>query len=351
MLWVDTYKPKTLDAMTFHKDLSNNLKKMAMSENIPHILFYGPSGAGKKTRISAFIREIYGSGTEKIRLEHKEFKNNSGKTIEITTLASNYHIELNPSDAGLNDCLVIQEVIKEIAQFKQIDANAKHSFKIVVLNEVDNLSRNAQAALRRTMEKYTSSCRLILCCENPGRVIDPVKSRCLNIRLSAPSNQEVVNVLNEVSRYERVTLPPVLATRIAQASHRNIRRAILTLETLSKVRNPLDNNMDIPLMDWEQYILTMATEIVQEQSPQCLLKQREKLYDLLGNCIPANIIIKQLMKELLKKCGDEDLKVDAVYWAAYYDHRLREANKEIIHIEAFIAKFMALYKAFLMTLY
>lgn len=116
-------------------------------------------------------------------------------------MASNYHIELNPSDVGIYDYIVVQEVIKEIAQYRQLDASAKHPFKgihffaslqlVVVLNEVDNLSRNAQAGLRRTMEKYTGSCRLILCCENSGRIIPPIRSRCLCIRIAAPTPLDV----------------------------------------------------------------------------------------------------------------------------------------------------------------
>ena len=68
-----------------------------------------------------------------------------------------------------------------------------YSSKVVVLNEVDSLSRNAQAGLRRTMEKYTGSCRLILCCENSGRIIPPIRSRCLCIRIAAPTPLEVLN--------------------------------------------------------------------------------------------------------------------------------------------------------------
>lgn len=68
-----------------------------------------------------------------------------------------------------------------------------HSSKVVVLNEVDSLSRNAQAGLRRTMEKYTGSCRLILCCENSGRIIPPIRSRCLCIRIAAPTPLEVLS--------------------------------------------------------------------------------------------------------------------------------------------------------------
>lgn len=169
----------------------------------------------------ALLRAMFGNGVEKViesirfdmqlRVEKREFKvitsmksdsqTPSQKTVEITAVASNYHIELNPSDVGLYDYVVVQEIIKEIAQYKQLDASAKHPYKgircieyvsvVVVLNEVDNLSRNAQAGLRRTMEKYTGSCRLILCCENSGRIIPPIRSRCLCIRVAAPTPLEV----------------------------------------------------------------------------------------------------------------------------------------------------------------
>ena len=117
-------------------------------------------------------------------------------------MASNYHIELNPSDVGLYDYVVVQEIIKEIAQNKQLDVSAKHPFKgwsarsssavVVLLSEADSLARNAQAGLRRTMEKYSSNCRLVLCCENVSRIIAPIRSRCLCVRVSAPTPLEVI---------------------------------------------------------------------------------------------------------------------------------------------------------------
>ena len=99
---------------------------------MPHFLFYGPAGSGKKTRIMALLRAVYGPGVEKLRLESRTFvKKNASKTkVEIQTIASNFHIELNPSDAGNNDCLVVQEFIKEVAGHSTLDSTAtKKGFK------------------------------------------------------------------------------------------------------------------------------------------------------------------------------------------------------------------------------
>ena len=88
-----------------------------------------------------------------LKLEHRSFKTPSKKTFDVTTVASNFHIELNPGDVGNADRYLVQEVIKEIAQYHPLDPGASKGFKVVLLTETDRLTKDAQAALRRTMEK------------------------------------------------------------------------------------------------------------------------------------------------------------------------------------------------------
>ena len=126
-LWVDKHRPATLQKLTLHEEVTAKLLALSRSDELPHLLVYGPPGAGKKTRVMALLREIYGSGVEKIKMEHRSFKPNPNKTIEITTLGSNFHIECNPSDAGNNDRFVIQEVIKEIASHTVVHATGGSS--------------------------------------------------------------------------------------------------------------------------------------------------------------------------------------------------------------------------------
>lgn len=82
----------------------------------------------------------------------------------------------------------------------------------------------------QTLHRYSGNCRLILCCQSPSKVIDPVRSRCLGIRVAAPTHEEVVAVLNKVAVKERVQLPPEFATTVAKQARRNMRRALLMLE-------------------------------------------------------------------------------------------------------------------------
>jgi replication factor C subunit 3/5 len=112
----------------------------------------------------------------------------------------------------------------------------------------------------------------------------------------------------------------------------------------------LTKDLPVQKTDWELYIAQLATEIVKEQSPQRLSAAREKLYELLVNCIPATIILKTLAKELMKNL-DDTLKREVIEWAAFYEHRVALGSKEIFHLEAFVAKFMAIYKHYLNDLF
>ena len=328
--------------MDYHKDQATQLSRLAASGDLPHLLFYGPSGAGKKTRVMALLRAIFGAGVEKVKLEHRTFSAPSGKAIEVTTVASNYHIEVNPGDAGMYDRYVVQELIKEMAAYAPLTAVEGKAFKVVLLSEVDRLSKEAQAALRRTMEKYSASCRLILVASSPSKVIEPVRSRCLGIRVPAPTQQEIMAVLTATCTKEGLVLPLPVAAKVAAQSSRNLRRALLMLEAAKVQGYPFNPAAPVAQMDWERYCVMLAADILREQSPRQLLVCRGKVYDLLVNCIPADVLIKRTLAGLLEKlvggAAHEGIKHELARWAAVYEHRLQMGNKELFHIEAFIVR-------------
>lgn len=96
-------------------------------------------------------------------------------------------MEITPSDNEFDDRHIIQKVVKDIASTTEINQKAHKKFKILVINEADRLSKEAQGSLRRTMEKYMGACRMILVCQHVHKLIAPIRSRCLNIRVPAPS--------------------------------------------------------------------------------------------------------------------------------------------------------------------
>ncbi|GLB40259.1 putative P-loop containing nucleoside triphosphate hydrolase protein [Lyophyllum shimeji] len=344
-LWVDQFRPRTLDSLHYHHGLSARLKSLASSGDFPHILFYGPSGAGKKTRITCTLRELFGPGVEKLKIDQRIFLSPSKRKLEINIVQSNFHIEITPSDAGNYDRVVIQELLKEIAQTQQVDLNAKQRFKAVVINEADSLSRDAQAALRRTMEKYMSNMRIILCANSTSKLIAPIKSRCLLMRVAAPNPQEMEEVLNYVAKRAPFTLPPEAAKKIIDDSGGNLRKAILVLEALKMQSPDLSGPLAIAKPDWETYCYKVADLIVSEQSPARVMEVRAKFYELLSHCIPPTVILKTVAERVVEKV-DESLKADIMHWAAFYEVRMRLGSKKIYHLEAWVVKVMSLYKHF-----
>ncbi|CAH7676501.1 replication factor C subunit 3/5 [Phakopsora pachyrhizi] len=355
-LLVDKYRPRRLDELDFHKDLTEKLRSLTKTSDFPHCLFYGPSGAGKKTRISATLNELFGVGVQKLRIEQKVFLTPSRRRLDVQIIQSNYHLELTPSDVGQWDRSIVQEVLKEVGQSAQLDGSAAQKFKVVVIHGADELSLDAQAALRRTMEKHTSTMRLILCANSTSKIIGPIRSRCLLLRVGAPSPKEIVKVLDSVcAKASFITgLPEETADSIAKASNGNLRKALLTLDVIraqdETFSEPIKSPDKIPRPDWELYVDKLANLISKEQSPEKLLEARGMLYELLVHLIPPSTLIVQLTRSLIMRV-DDDLRADLVYWSAWYEHRLRLGNKPIFHLEAFVAKIMSIYKNYSMGLH
>ncbi|CAE6425067.1 unnamed protein product [Rhizoctonia solani] len=342
---IERYRPRTLDDLNYHADLSKRLRSLAGSGDFPHMLFYGPSGAGKKTRIGCTLRELFGPGVEKLKLDQRVFLTPSKRKLDLNVVQSNYHIEITPSDVGMYDRVVISEILKEIAQTQQVDLNAKQRFKVVIINEADSLSRDAQAALRRTMERYMSNLRIIMCANGTSKLIAPIKSRCLLVRVAAPNETEMELALRTVAKRERFDIPDEAAAKIIQDSKGNLRRAILVLEAMKMQSPDLNATTQITKPDWETYCYKVADLILQEQSPQRVMDIRAKLYELLSHCIPPTVIMKTIAERLLEVV-DDAIKPDIIHWAAVYELRMRQGSKKIYHLEAWVIKVMSIYKHF-----
>ena len=230
------------------------------------------------------------------------------KTVEVTALTSPYHTEMNLSELGSYDRAVVMTTLKEIAQSAPIvrageggvgggerekqqggmlspSLSSPPRFRVLVLHEVDRMTRPAQQALRRTMEKCVTTCRLVLVAESTGRLIAPIRSRCLEIRVPCPQVAQISLLLDTVLKKEgeaSAGLTTELREEILQLANGNVRRSLLLLESAWK------NNRKIHMPTWQTTVRDIATCIVREQTPKKLHEVRGMFYDLLGSCIPRD---------------------------------------------------------------
>ncbi|KIH59905.1 hypothetical protein ANCDUO_09852 [Ancylostoma duodenale] len=208
--------------------------------------------------------------------------------------------------------------------------------------EADQLTRDAQHALRRTMEKYTMSCRLILCSESLSRIIEPLRSRCMVVRVAAPTDEEIRDVCMSVAEKVRLTVPDPVLEQIVTKSRGNLRRALLSMEAVKRKGVPIKDNEQVPEPEWEIYLRETADMMIKKQSNETVLAVRERLYELLSRCIQPKVIFAYLLHYLIKRCPPSAI-LETVEMAALYEHRLTRGQKAIIHLEAFVVAFMDIY--------
>lgn len=342
-LFCDKYKPASLATVDYHQSQATQLRNLIGAGDFPNLFIFGPSGAGKRTRIDLLLKEIYGSGAEKIHIQNESFETPSKRKVEIKTINSNYHIEVNPSEVGIYDKVVIQALIKNTASSALLH-NFSQTFKTIVISNADRLTKDAQHALRRTMEENLASCRLILCAESSSRIIAPIKSRCLLIRVASPKYDEIAKILMTVGAKEKCDafLTDKVAQQIAAESGRNLRRALLMLETM-KTNHVLNGKCNTVLPGWIMFVKRCAKMITEAQSIEQLLKLRAAFYELEAHLIPPELIFRTMVTELLKY-GDIRTKNSLIELAACYEHKMRIGSKMIYHFEAFVAKFMVIFK-------
>ncbi|KIK97081.1 hypothetical protein PAXRUDRAFT_137031 [Paxillus rubicundulus Ve08.2h10] len=216
--WVEKYRPKTIDDISAQEHTVAVLRKALSSTNLPHMLFYGPPGTGKTSTILALSRQLFGPDNFRERV-----------------------LELNASDErGIS---IVREKIKGFArqtpraQKSASDGNSYPCppYKIVILDEADSMTQDAQGALRRIMETYARITRFCLVCNYVTRIIEPLASRCSKFRFTPLDSSSTSSRLMHIAAAERVDISPEVVGTLIDTSNGDLRRSITYLQSASRL--------------------------------------------------------------------------------------------------------------------
>ncbi|EPS74155.1 hypothetical protein M569_00596, partial [Genlisea aurea] len=203
--WVEKYRPQSLDDVAAHRDIVETIDRLASGNRLPHLLLYGPPGTGKTSTILALARKLYGNQLH------------------------NMVLELNASDDRGID--VVRQQIQDFASTQSISFGAKFGVKLVLLDEADAMTKDAQFALRRVIEKYTKSTRFAMICNNVNKIIPALQSRCTRFRFAPLEAFHVSQRLKHVIDAEGLDVPEDGLRAVVQLSNGDMRKALNILQS------------------------------------------------------------------------------------------------------------------------
>lgn len=329
--WVYSTDPKK---SFFHKPIFSKLKSISDDDSMPHIIFYGNKGTGKKTMINIFLEMIFDESIYKLN-ESKYIVYSSGNNEnEVLIKQSDHHIIIEPNNTNF-DRHLIQEIVKEYAKKMPLHIFEKNKmFKVVQINNLDNLSYYAQTSLRRTVEKYSKTCRFVMWCYSLSKVIEPLRSRCLCIHVPTQTDENLVKWLYNVVMLEKIRIKPHLISDIIDQSNGNLKSILWKLD-LYKHCKKINNSYDVELN-----LLINEIMLSSNGKPINVPQIREYIYKLYITNVSSNIIIKDILKQLLVINNNIDsTKIsNIINYASEFEYRLSKKRRDILHIEAFIIK-------------
>jgi len=307
-IWTEKYRPKRLEEVVGQNEVVSRLRSIVKSGSIPHFLFAGPAGTGKTTCALALAREVFGED---------DWKNNSQ--------------ELNASDER-----GIQIVRTKIKSFARAAPLGGADFKIIFLDEADSLTQDAQAALRRTMEKYSSTCRFILSCNYSSRIIPPIQSRCSVLRFPPLRDDDIRRYIDMVCEKEGLNLTIDGFESLLYIGKGDLRKIMNVLQVAASYSRDItsDNLYETASAAKPEDI----TELLELPLGGDFKAGRDKLeYLLTEGGLSGEDILSQMHRELFNLDIREDLRVRLMSIIGEIDFRLVEGADERIQLETLLA--------------
>ncbi len=305
--WTEKYRPKTLDEVAGQKLVVERLKAYAKSKNMPNLLFAGSPGIGKTTATIALAHDLFGDDYQ-------------GSILE-----------LNASDERGID--VVRGKIKDFARTIPL---SDVPFKIIFLDEADALTSDAQHAMRRTMEIYSSATRFILSCNYSSKVIEPIQSRCAVFRFRHLQKEDITSMLEHIAKAEKLHIEKEALDALVYVSEGDMRKAINALQGASMVAKKITPDIiyKTSSLARPQEIGEMLTLALDGK----FLEAREKLDSLMIEYgMGGEEVMLQIYREVTRLDIPDRTKMMLVDRIGEYNFRLAEGANERLQLEALIA--------------
>jgi replication factor C subunit 3/5 len=322
----------------FHKDIFKKLEKISKDDSLPHIIFYGNPGTGKKTLINIFLEMIFDNSIYKLDDSKYTIMSSGNNESEVIIKQSDHHIIIEPNNTNF-DRYLIQEIVKEYAKKYPLCIFEKsRKFKAVQINYLDNLSYYAQTSLRRTIEKYSKTCRFIMWCYSLSKVIEPLRSRCLCIHIPTQTDEQLYKWMYNICCLEKIKIKSNIINSILSKSNGNLKSILWKLD-LYRYNNKIYNSYEEGINRIISEIINIKNnKIIDPLFPINIPKIREYIYKMYVTNISLNIIIKDILKSILfhnKDITKQQIN-DIIDSASEFEYRLSKKRRDIIHLEAFV---------------
>lgn len=309
-IWTEKYRPQKFEEVVGQEEVIKKVQSLTKSLNIPHLLFAGPAGTGKSTLALIIVRELFG-------VHWKE----------------NY-LELNASDERGID--IVRQKVKDFARTKAL---GNVPFKVIFLDEADALTKEAQQALRRTMENYTSTCRFVMSCNYSSKIIDPIQSRCAVFRFKLLEKKDIEKRVKIIAEKEKLEITEETIEALYETSEGDCRKVINLLQASASISQTITSELINTLMSSAK---PADIKIVLEYALSGdFIKAKEKLLDImLRESISGTDVIKSIQKEVWNLQIDNELKVRLTEKTGEIEFRLVEGSDEFVQLEALLASFV-----------
>jgi len=309
-VWAEKYRPRTLADVIDQKHAVERIKAFVAAKNVPHMLFAGPAGVGKTTVALAIAHDLYG-------------KDMHGNVLELN--ASN--------ERGID---IVRNKVKDFARTRTVSGVG---YRLIILDEADALTGEAQQALRRTMETYAAVSRFILICNWSSKIIEPIQSRCAVFRFRSLGRDDQLKFLERMEKAEKLSMDSAAKDAIIYLAEGDLRKVANIAQSAASAKRKITEDL---VYDIASRAKPVDVKVMMELAlAGNFAAARKKLQDmLLMQGFSGEDVVREMHRQLDDVKADERTKAELVAKVGEYEYRISQGGNDLVQLEALLAQLM-----------